>query len=88
MVLVEAKGTRDGKPAKAQFGVVDMRDLETGFTAMTRTVGFVLALGAEAIADGTVSKNGVLLPMDLPWEPIVEKLALRGISVTGGVGPA
>lgn len=87
-VLVEAKGTRGGKPARAQYGVVDMRDLETGFTAMTRTVGFVLALGAEAIADGTVDKTGVLLPMDLPWEPIVEKLALRGITVTGGVEPA
>lgn len=87
-VLVEAKGTLEGKPSVARYGVVDMRDLETGFTAMTRTVGFVLALGAESIADGTVGKTGVLLPMDLPWDPIVEKLALRGITVTGGAGPA
>lgn len=85
LVLVEAKGTRGGKPATATYGIVDMRDLETGFTAMTRTVGFVAALGAEMISTGAVEKQGVLLPMDLPWEPVVEGLAKRGIRVSGGV---
>jgi hypothetical protein len=37
------------------------------------------------ISTGAVEKQGVLLPMDLPWEPVVEGLAKRGIRVSGGV---
>lgn len=84
LVLVEAQGTLSGRPMEVRYRVIDRRDLETGFTAMTRTVGFVLALGAESIANGIIKKTGVLLPVDLPWKPIVAGLSRRGIVVVEG----
>jgi saccharopine dehydrogenase-like NADP-dependent oxidoreductase len=66
--------------------VIDKRDLETGFTAMTRTVGFAASIGAHMILRGDIQKRGVLSPArDVPYEPFVDELKKRGIHMEHSV---
>jgi lysine 6-dehydrogenase len=83
MVRVEVVGTRGGEERRIVRQVIDWRDLETGFTAMSRTVGYTASIGAVMIGTGQITKRGVLSPVnDVPYRPLVEQLARRGIQVT------
>jgi saccharopine dehydrogenase-like NADP-dependent oxidoreductase len=63
--------------------VIDRRDLETGFTAMNRTVGYTAAIGASLIGRGALSKRGILSPLrDVPYELFREELSQRDIRVS------
>ncbi|MHC4607073.1 MAG: saccharopine dehydrogenase family protein [Planctomycetota bacterium] len=80
---VEARGRKDGADARVRFEVVDRKDLETGFSAMNRTVGFTASIGAQMLAGGTMAKRGVLSPIrDVPFEGFVKELYRRGVRVT------
>jgi saccharopine dehydrogenase-like NADP-dependent oxidoreductase len=62
--------------------VIDKRDLRTGFTAMTRAVGFAASIGAQMILRGDIQKRGVLTPVrDVPFEIFSGELRKRGIHV-------
>jgi saccharopine dehydrogenase-like NADP-dependent oxidoreductase len=66
--------------------LIEKRDLETGFTAMTRTVGFAASIGANMILRGDIQKRGVLSPArDVPYERFVDELKKRGIHVEHSV---
>jgi lysine 6-dehydrogenase len=75
------RGLKDGKKKRVIYQVIDRRDLATGFTAMQRTVGFSIAIGAEMILSGQIDKFGILGPKDVPFTPFVQQLAKRGIFV-------
>lgn len=77
----DIRGLKDGKKKRIVYQVIDRRDLSTGFTAMQRTVGFSVAIGAQMILNGQIEKYGVLGPKDVPFAPFVHQLAKRGISV-------
>ena len=80
---VEVRGTKDGGSRRAVFEVVDRRDLKTGFTAMSRTVGFTASIGAQMLASGAIKGKGLLSPVrDVPWEPFRRELEKRGIVVS------
>jgi lysine 6-dehydrogenase len=81
LTRVDVRGLASGREKREVFQIVDRRDLETGFTSMTRTVGFVLSLGAQMVLDGEVGRLGVVSPTELPYSLTVEKLARRGIHV-------
>jgi saccharopine dehydrogenase-like NADP-dependent oxidoreductase len=81
LVRIDARGVRDGRPTRVIYQVVDRRDLSTGFTAMQRTVGFPVSIGAGMILDGRIPP-GIVSPDRVPFEPYVEELARRGILVT------
>jgi saccharopine dehydrogenase-like NADP-dependent oxidoreductase len=82
IVRVEAWGTRGGRAAREVLEVIDRRDLRTGLTAMSRTVGFTASIGAQMIASGEVARRGVLSPLrDLPYDRFCAELARRGILV-------
>jgi saccharopine dehydrogenase-like NADP-dependent oxidoreductase len=84
IIRVEVGGRRDGRPVRVVREVVDLRDLETGLTAMSRTVGFTASIGAQLIAGGTVDTRGLLSPLrDLPYDVFARELASRGIAITG-----
>jgi len=86
IVRVEVKGRKNGKPVKIVNQMIDWRDLATGFTAMSRTVGFTAAIGATLIASGKVKKTGLLKPArDVPFEFMKEELAKRGIPLMSEV---
>ncbi|MGD9049052.1 MAG: saccharopine dehydrogenase C-terminal domain-containing protein [Anaerolineae bacterium] len=83
VVRIDLKGRKDGKRTRVVHQVIDRRDLETGHTAMSRTVGYTASIGAQMIASGQISKQGLLSPVnDVPYDLLVRELQERGIQVT------
>jgi saccharopine dehydrogenase-like NADP-dependent oxidoreductase len=78
----DGRGTLDGKPTRAVMQLVDYRDLETGYTAMQRTVGFPMSIGAQMIIDGTITQRGIVSPAEIPSEPFLTEIQKRGLDVT------
>ena len=89
VVRIEVVGTKDGETRRAVYQVIDFREPETGFTAMSRTVGYTASIGAQMIGNGQIAKRGLLSPVtDVPYEIFVRELAKRGIRVTAERQPA
>ena len=83
VLRVEVAGRKDGKNKRFVYEMIDYRDLDTGLMAMNRTVGFTAAIGAQMIAEGSISTSGLLNPMtDVPYEPFVAHLKKRNIKIT------
>ncbi len=82
IIRVVVAGTRGDKLIRITHDVVDLRDLNTGFMAMSRLVGFTASLGAQMLASGRIRRRGLLSPMrDVPAGYFLEELAGRGITV-------
>jgi lysine 6-dehydrogenase len=81
-IRVDVRGRRGGTGTRLVYDLVDTRDFATGFTAMQRTVGFTLSLGARLILDGKLAKPGLLTPLDVPYGLVFPALARHGIRVT------
>jgi saccharopine dehydrogenase-like NADP-dependent oxidoreductase len=83
VVRIDVRGSKGGKKKRVVHQVVDWRDLETGFTAMNRTVGYTASIGALMIGNGQITKRGVLSPVnDVPYKTLIQELDKRGIQVT------
>ncbi|KPL19077.1 MAG: hypothetical protein AMJ92_05130 [candidate division Zixibacteria bacterium SM23_81] len=83
VVRVEVRGRKDGKHTRAVYQVIDRRDLKTGFTSMSRTVGYTASIGALMIGNGKIAKRGVLSPVnDIPYKAFAQELGKRNIQVT------
>lgn len=83
LVRNDVTGIKDGKRVRLIYQVLDRRDLESGFTAMSRTVGYTASIGAIMIGTGKITKRGLLSPVrDVPYEIFVAELRKRGIEVT------
>ncbi len=83
LVRVEVKGLKNGEQKHLIYQMVDKRDLETGFMAMNRTVGFTVSIGALMIGSGQLTKRGLLSPVnDIPFDRFVQELAARNIEIT------
>lgn len=86
IVRIEVRGKKGGVPRRVTYQIVDRRDLDTGFTGMSRTVGFSASIGAQYIASGKVSKPGVLsIARDFPFDDFSAELLKRGIHIQSGV---
>ena len=81
MIRVDARGVRGGKEQRIVYELVDMRDLATGLTAMQRTVGFTMSLGAQLIMQNKLAKRGILVPQDVPYEMVFPDLEKHNIRV-------
>jgi saccharopine dehydrogenase-like NADP-dependent oxidoreductase len=87
VVRIDVTGRKDGERRRVLHQVIDMRDLETGHTAMSRTVGYTASIGAQMIVSGQITKRGLLSPVnDVPYAPLVRELKQRGIQVTSWRG--
>ena len=53
ILRVEVEGVRDGTARRVVHQVIDRRDLATGLTAMSRTVGYAASIGAQMIGAGS-----------------------------------
>jgi saccharopine dehydrogenase-like NADP-dependent oxidoreductase len=83
VVRVEAWGLKDGRPLQVIHELVDFRDLETGFFAMNRTVGFTASIAAQMVLEGKIRKAGVLSPVrDVPHQEVLRELENRGIKIS------
>ena len=82
IIRVDARGLKAGKRKRVIYQVIDRQDPRTGFTAMTRTVGFTASIGAQMILRGDIQRRGVLTPVrDVPFEIFSDELRKRGIPV-------
>jgi len=83
LVRIEVKGERAGENVRAVYQMIDRRDLKTGLTGMSRTVGYTASIGAQMIGKGKITGCGVLSPIkDIPYELLVQELRKRGIRIT------
>lgn len=83
VVRIDVKGKKQAEKKHTSYQVIDYRDLVTGFTAMSRTVGFTASIGAQMIAAGKIGECGLLSPVnDVPYTLFVEELRKREILVT------
>ncbi|NQV36539.1 MAG: saccharopine dehydrogenase NADP-binding domain-containing protein [Candidatus Marinimicrobia bacterium] len=83
IIRVEVEGKKNSKKKRRVCQVIDYRDLETGLTAMSRTVGYTASIGALLIGTGKISKRGLISPVrDVPYELFVNELKKRNIHVT------
>jgi len=83
VVRIDVTGSKDGQKKRLTFQSIDYRELETGFTSMSRTVGFTASIGAQMIGNGVITKRGLLSPVnDIHYETFVHELHKRGISIT------
>ena len=80
LIRADVRGLKDGKKKRVIWQITDRRDLVTGFTAMQRTVGFPMSIGAQMILDGRISQTGVVDPTEVPFEPYMEELQRRGLA--------
>jgi lysine 6-dehydrogenase len=80
VLRVVAWGLKDGSSLKVACDLIDYRDLETGFYAMNRTVGFTASIGAQMILSEKITKSGVLSPArDVPPAIFFQEMAARGM---------
>jgi saccharopine dehydrogenase-like NADP-dependent oxidoreductase len=82
LIRADARGFNDGKPIRVVNQLVDTRDLETGYTAMQRTVAFPMSIGAQMIMDGRISKRGIIGPSEVPFEPFIAELRKRQLDIS------
>ncbi|MCX7775984.1 MAG: saccharopine dehydrogenase NADP-binding domain-containing protein [Spirochaetaceae bacterium] len=82
LIRADVRGIRQGKPTQVIYQIIDYRDLDTGLTAMQRTVGFPASIGAQMILDGRIAAKGVLSPAMVDFDQYMKELAQRGIRMT------
>ncbi len=83
VVRVDVTGLQEGQRKRAVYQMIDRRDLETGFTSMSRTVGYTASIGAQMIGKGQITERGLLSPVnDIPYKLFVQELKKRDIQIT------
>ena len=76
IIHVEATSMKVGEEERVIQHVIDYRDLETGFTAMKKTVGDTARIVAQMIAREEISSRGVLSSLyDVPYGKFIEELS-------------
>ena len=85
-IRVDVRGTIKDERKRLVFEVIDYRDLQTGFTAMSRSVAFAASSAVHLVLDGTISNRGILSPArDVPFQPFLSQLEARGIKISRSV---
>ena len=88
ILLIELIGKKNGEKTRIVYQLIDKRDLTTGFTAMSRTVGYTVSIGAQLIGNGKITKNGILSPVkDIPYDNFKQELSKRGIVIKSRIEP-
>lgn len=79
---VIASGTRDGKPHRTTFDLIDYYDDKHGISAMMRTTGYSLSLTGLTQARRQVIRFGVTTPDEgMPFDRYVGGLKERGVLI-------
>ncbi|MEO6060776.1 MAG: saccharopine dehydrogenase C-terminal domain-containing protein [Thermoflexales bacterium] len=82
IVIVEVIGRKDRQRKRLRYTLVDLLDPATGFSAMSRTVGFTTSIAAQMIASGKITQRGLLSPInDVPYAAVADELGKRGVKI-------
>jgi len=83
VIRIDVSGKKDGIKKRVVLQIIDRRDLETGFTAMSRCVGYTASIGAQMIGSGALRRRGLLSPLrDVPYDIFKQELQKRGINIS------
>jgi len=86
VLLVKAKGKKDGLDIEVTYDMVDEYDEEHHVTSMAKTTGFTAAIIARILAGGAVKKKGIQWPVRVIkgqlFEELLSSLRARGVEVT------
>ena len=82
LIRSDVRGIRNGTPARTVVQLVDFRDLNTGYTAMQRTVAYPMSIGTQMVMNGVISKRGIIDASDVPFDPLCKELEKRGLFIT------
>jgi lysine 6-dehydrogenase len=80
-IRVEVCGHINNEKKRIIYEILDRRDLVTGFTAMQRTVGFTMSIGAQLILNGVLDNLGLVTPLMVPLAMVQGELKQRGIEI-------
>jgi lysine 6-dehydrogenase len=79
---VVVEGTKDGKPKRLEWELIDKYDEKNGISAMMRTTGYSLSITGLMQARGEVKPAGVHTPDEsMPAARYIEELKKRGIDI-------
>ncbi len=85
VVRAVVEGTKDGRPVRHEWEMVDLSDPDRGYSSMAKTTGFPAVIVAEWLAEGRISERGFLTPEEIlvgsRFEPFLEALRRRGVEV-------
>lgn len=81
-------GEKEGRVQRLTSDVCIERDLESGIMGMALGVSTPACIAAQMLADGSISKTGVLSPVrDIPPQPFFDALRSRGIQIDFRIEP-
>ena len=79
---VVAEGTKNGKPKKVGWELVDYYDKKNGISAMERSTGYSLSITGQMQVRREIGKAGVFTPDEaIPPEKYIAELAKRGVMI-------
>jgi lysine 6-dehydrogenase len=78
---VEVAGSKDGKPKRVTFLLLDYYDVEHGISAMMRATGYSLAITGMMQAEGQIPPGAKPAYEVMPFGSYVAELRKRGIEV-------
>ena len=86
MLRVTAEGTKDGRPARHAWDMLDRYHSASGTTSMARTTAFPCTIVARLLASGAIGGPGVLPPERLGAQPgvldqVLGELDERGVRI-------
>jgi lysine 6-dehydrogenase len=82
LIRVQVKGWKGSKSQVVEYEVIDYFDDSTGLTSMMRTTAWPQAIAAVMMADGSITKRGVLPPeRSIPPRQFIDALRERGIGI-------
>ncbi|MCL6449915.1 MAG: saccharopine dehydrogenase NADP-binding domain-containing protein [Acetobacteraceae bacterium] len=87
VMRVEARGTREGRPARLAYELLDVYDRERGISAMARTTCFPCAIAMLRLGRGGFEERGSVPPETLigarpeRFEWLMAELGRRGVEV-------
>jgi lysine 6-dehydrogenase len=87
LIRSDVRGFKDGKPTRIVMQLVDLRDLDTGYTAMQRTVAYPMSIGTQMVMNGVIRTRGIIDASDVPFEPLRKELEKRGLRITQKIEP-
>jgi lysine 6-dehydrogenase len=79
---VTVEGTRNGRPARRAWELIDLYDEKRHISAMMRTTGYSLSITGLMQARGEIGKSGVYTPDEcMPAERYIAELRERGVEI-------
>jgi lysine 6-dehydrogenase len=82
LLRVMVEGWKGTEARNVEYEIIDYFDDVTGLTSMMRTTSFPASVTAMMMADGRITKRGVLTPERcIPPDLFIEELRARGIDI-------